>query len=651
MTRLVPILVLLAGCGKLSDDPHWSDQLVPDSPCFEVDLLDGLDEDDTGELRLLFDCVNKHGHVQALEPSVVALEQGQSRDGVPAGIELARVINRMPEIDIDPFALGGILLDALRDPEVELAGFLDVGIELVYGLPASEVRADASLRSDLSHSVLAPLGAALPPAITLLLDDDLEAATWFGDLLVNRETHRWIRTMSAYLESDDPTIRDPLAMALPNLGAALLASQSPENDRWSGSTGNSLRDLAGEFLLRPDPILIQMSPHIAPLVSDPAFNESLQSELVRLHGDGTLQAVPAQIAWMSNVDLHGDPLVDPTEPSALFRFLRLLSNANEPMDCTVDLWITNFNFSFGNLAVTVLEIIADLDPDTAQGAAGILSLLTGNEVSDWMLHGAVDLGEDVCPTLTHELVDDLVAVDVLTQPEATDLLTAVVGILDVAKNGGSENHIPELATALDVAHDLGGTEPLEELFRDIGEERLVSDLVEVVPVLADPTAYGITAGSEEAVDLADALGLLEWTFAVDTDTDRTGLEWLRPLLQPVLEQEGTWEALDRMGLLLRTEGTATAGLLDMVPPLLQLDPELALLDSLGPLVGNKRVAAPLLRALETPGLLDALLRTTPEAGQEQAPMAFLGTLLADGTLDDLLALIDLVIADLGTLEG
>ena len=642
---LLPLLGFLAGCGAFADSEHWSEQLTADSPCYQVDLLDGLDESSTAELRNLYDCVNKQGHFEPLAPTVAELESATSRDGVPAGIELVRAVNKMPEIDIDPFAVGGILLDGLRDPEIDLHAFLDVGIELIYGRTATEVRNDPDSHGDLSNSVLAPLGPALPAALTILLDDDLEAAVWLGDLLVHPETKRWLRTGSAYLESSDPAIRDPLASAIPNLGFALLAAQSPGNDRWSGASGNSLRDLAVEYIVREDPVLVLISPDIAPLVSDTAWNEALQTELVALHAGGHLQATPAQLAWMASVDLNGNPLTDPNEPSALYRFLRLLGNANEPMDCQIDLWIVTFDFSFGNLAVTVLEIIADMNPSTAQNTAGIIALLTDNVVADWMLHETVDLG--VCPTLSHELVDDLVAVDVLTEPEATDLLTVVVEVLDVSKNRGTTNHIPDLANALEKLHENGGTEPLEELFRDIGEERLVSDLVEIVPILADPAANGITAGTEEAVDLADALGLLEWAVAIDPDDGRTGFEWLRPLLMPILEQDGTWDALDRAGALMRTEDSALAGILDLIPPMLELDPELTLLDHLGPVLGQTQVSGPLLRALEAPGVLDSLLATTPVSGQDEAPIAFLGRLLADGTFDDLLALVDLVIGDLG----
>jgi hypothetical protein len=348
---------------------------------------------------------------------------------------------------------------------------------------------------------------------------------------------------------------------------------------------------------------------------------------------------------MASVDLHGDPLTNPNEPSALFRFLRLLANTNEPMDCTIDLIFIQIPFSFGNLAVSVLELVADMNPETAAGAASILSLLIDNDIAEFSLDIAV--GTNVCPTLTNDVVDDLVAVDVLTEPQAYDLLSVVVGILGPAKDDGQTNHIPDIADTVQLLHEAGGTEPLEELFRDIGTQPLLADLVEVVPILATPEAYGLTAGTEPAVDLANAIWLLDWAMAVDPETGRTGIEWLRPILRPVLIQQGTWDALDRASGLMRDETSDTSQLLDLLPPLLELDPDLVLLDNIGALLGERAIAAPLLRALESQGVLQALLAETPADGQPEVPLAFLGRLIADGTFDALLGLLDLLLDDLG----
>ncbi len=631
------------GCGLLPDRPSWRDQLVADSPCFEVNLLDGLDDSSTDELRNLFDCVNHHGHVESIEPAVVSLEQGTTRAGLPAGVELATAVNAMGDLDVDPMALAGVLLDAMQAPDRPVEEMLDLALELVTGQRADRVRSGELSASNLDASVLTPLAEVGPIAIGSLLDGDLETAEWAGSVIVDPDTARWIRTGSAYLESDLPAVSTPLATAIPNLGHALLASQSPNNDRWAGATGESLKDLIRVYLVQDAPVLQNISPDAARLLGDPVFAAALENELVRLHQQHALQDLGPDLAWMANVDLHGNGL-PPSEPSALYRFLRLLANTNETMDCSV--WIIPIPFTDINLAVEVLNFIADMDPGSVQTAASVISILTGNGVSEFLLDQLADSG--VCSTLTTEVMDDLIAVDVLTEPEARNLLTAIVGLLEVSKNGGNTNHIPDVANLLEEAHKAGGTPPLEELVRDLGNEPLFADLVDVVPILANPEEFGIVLDDAEPVDLAEAVSLIAWAFEVDETSGMTGLQELRPLLVPILKEDGTWETLDRAGVLMRDDASQTAHLLELLPPLIALDPELTLLQDLGPLLGERAVSAPLLRALETPGVLGSLLADRPsDEGQEEVPLAFMAGLIADGTLDDLLSLVDLLIADLG----
>lgn len=642
MRHWLPIFALSSGCGYLGDEPSWLDQLVADSPCFRVDLLDGLDESSSNEVMDLFACVNKFGHIDPLTGTAQTLQTSNSRANASPAVEVARAVNAMLEVEVDPFVVAGVLVEALRSPDVSFDGWLDLALEWLVGEAAADARNHPDTLN-LDHSVLVPLLEALEPAIGVLLDEDLRAAVWAGEVLGADETKRWVRTAGSMLESDDPAVREPLETALPNVGHAIEACQDGTNDRWSDASGNSLLDFTQVYIVQEDPVLAQIAPDLAPLVSDPLFANRLELELVNLHEAGALQAMPDQLAWMANVDLNGDPLGPGSEPSALFRFLRLLSETNQPMECTVGIWPLQIDFSFGNLAVTTLEIIADMDPQTAAATASFISLLTDNAVSEILLDLAV--GTSACPTLTQDVVDDLVAVDVLTQPESQELLVVVVGLLDAAKNSGI-NHIPDVANALDLLHEGGGTQPLEELVRDLGPEPLVADLVQAIPVLANPESYGIQAGEEPAVDLSDAVWLLEWAFVPHPKTGLAGLEELRPLLRPILSQPETWTAVDRAGSLMRDESTQTSSMLELIPPLLALDPELVLLDQIGPLLAETAISEPMLRALEAPGVLDSLTLEVAQAPAEEPPMIFLGRLIADGTLDDLLALVDRLVGAL-----
>jgi len=646
-TRLASLCVAICcmtACG-LGSEESWRDQLIADSPCFQVNLLDGLDETSTSEVRALFDCANYHGHLEALEHTVQS-QDANTRAGVNPGIELARVANAMPEVDVDPFAIAGLLVGALQAEDRPVEELLDLALELTYGVPATEVRSEAfSLRSPshLRGGVLAPLAPVLPRATGVLLDDDLEAASWFGGVITDPETKRWIRTFEAYLASENPAISEPLEGLVGHLGQSVIATQSPENDRWPlQSSGNSLRDALELFVLKDDPLMAQISGEAATIVSDASFRAALQPALISLHEEGHLEALPGELLWMASVDVDEQP-VPQAGFSALYRFLRLLSAANQPIECELDFLITQLEFSFPNLTVEILELIADLDPDTVEGAVGIISVLTDNFVSEWMLREAVDL--QICPDLTHEVLDDLRAIDVLANDETDSLLTAVVELLDVMKNQSDTNQIPVIATLLDEVHVAGGTKVLEELVLDLGDTALLVDVTDLIPALSDPEGYGITDTLQDPAELQDAIALMEWAFVVDEDTQQTGLERMRPLMIALLEPDETWDALDHAAQLMVDDRTQTHHLMELIPSILQIDPELEILDELGPLLGHKPIAEPLMRMLEADGLVASVLAAEPQGESEWVPLSFLGRLVVRGTLDDLLHMIDLVLGD------
>ena len=648
---IASVLAVGTACGRLSDDGGWQDQLVADSPCFRVNLIDGLDEQSTHEVRALFDCANHHGHLDALTHTVDA-QDGLTRSGVNPGIELARAVNAMPEADVDPFALAGLLMNALQAEDRPIDEFLDVVLELSYGVPASAIRSgDVPLQSasQMEQGVITPLAEVLPAATGALLDDDLRAASWFGDVLTHPETKRWIQTFEVYLTSDDPTLREPLDGLIGHLGEAILAADSPENDRWPlQSSGNSLRDVMELFLIQDDPILAQISEDAAAIVSDEAFGGALQTTVVSLHDQGHLAEVPSQLLWMASVDIEQAP-VPQAGFSALYRFLRLVSAANKPIDCELDFLITQVGFSFPNLTVAILELIAELDPDTVQGAVGVASALTNNLVADWMLHEAVDL--QICPDLTHEVVDDLRAIDVLTGEEAYSLLVTVVDVLDVLKNRSSSNQIPAVANILEDIHVNGGTKALEEAILDLGEGSLITDITDLIPALSAPDRYGIDEAMADPADLEDAIALLTWAFVVDEATDQTGLEQMRPLLKATLAPQETWQALDHAARLMVDEQTQIHHLMDIIPPLLRIDPDLEILDSLGPLLSHRPISEPLMRLIEVDSVMTALLAAEPQGDSDWVPIAFLSRLITGGTLDDLLNLIDMVLGDAGAPEA
>lgn len=635
-----PVLAFLVlGACAAPDTDDWTDQLVADSPCYRVDLLDGLDAGGTAELHDLYACLNRRGDFAALAGLDAALD-APTAAGVPAGLEVAAIVDALPASGIDPFALAGVLVDAIRAPGRPLDVLLDVALEAIYGRPAADVRV---ARPAVADGPIAPLHPVIPGVAAALLADDLALSGWLGDLLVHPETARWIRSTEGTARSTDPSVAGPRDAAIPDLGHARLLTLDASNDRWPGASGDSLRDAAAVWALGP--VVPAVADEASALLGDPAVRAGIQADLVRLQGDGTLARAVDGAHWMTTVDVRGGSL-DPAETSGLHGFVRLLADTNQPMDCSIDLGITSIDFSFGNLAVSTLELIASTDPDTLQSAGSVYGLLFGDGIGELVLEEAADLG--VCPGLTRQVVDDLAAVELLADPKAADVLVAFVAVIETLE---AADRVPALADLVDDLYGAGGWSPTEELLRDLAPSPAIEDLLAAIPVLADPARYGVTAAGAPPWDLQAALDVLAWL--VDRDPangvgpdglDRTGFDRISQLVTALLGPDGTWVAIDRAAALARDPRSETSGFVAAFPSFLGTDPDLVVLAQVAPLFRDPAVAGPVLRLAGTPAVLDAAL--ADDAGAPQ-PLDFGGRLIAEGALEDMLVLVDLVFGTLG----
>lgn len=639
LSGVAALLGISVACGRLAETDSWMSQLHAESPCYDVNLLDGIDDEASAEAYALFDCLDRHGHLASFRHTADSLDT-PTRAGGPAILELASAINHMVLIDVDPFAVAGVLVDALRADESGdapvLPSLLDFGLELAWGRPAVDLRSGEA-RTDsaaaLGGGVLVPLRPVLPRIAEAVLDDDLAAAKFAGDLVQSSETARLFRSVESALSSEEPAVRDPVAALLPDLGAVIEAAQSPRNDRWPDASGDSLRDLADFFVVADNPVIDAISPTAGAILGDEQVQDGLRASIAHLADDGVLEAVPAQLVWLASVDATGKPLANDTEPSALYRFVRLLADSNQPLDCSV----LGFSFSLGNVAVWVLQTVADLDPGTVRDVAALLTDLTGNFLSQALINVAIDTG--TCPGITHQTVDDLGALEALQQPDAAELLTAFIDVLAVLERGQID-HLPATAQLAEDLYRAGGLAPAEELLRDVGDSALIGDVVSLVPVLAHPAAYDLSGGPGGPVDLGDVLAWASWLFVVDEEVGLTGYQRARPLLASALAHDGTWEALDHAGALLRDPRSRTSRGLELLGVVLQLDPDLVVLTELGPLLADPQLAGPLLRATEAAPVPNALLADTLDENGEGPPLVFVTRLVLDGTLDDVLWLVD-----------
>jgi hypothetical protein len=633
---------LLLGCGA-SGSPWWVDLLVPDSPCYRVDLVDGLDPDDTSEEHDLFACLDQDGLIAPLAPLDAALDV-QTRSGTPVGLEIAGIVGDLGQRDLDPFSLAGVALDAVG--RVDFDPWLDLSLELVYGAPAADVRSGAVELGDpraIDAGVLGPLADVIPATAGALLDDDLDAAELAGGLVQDPKTDQWVRTIASVLGSTDPAIHDPLQPAVQDLGVALLATRSPENDRWAGASGDSLRDLVQFFAVQENPVVDQISPPLALLLADPAVRDEIVPTIDQLEQQGHLAPLGAQAAWLASVDVDGTPL-EPGEASALYRFTRLLATNNQQAECSIGL----IHWSVGNLSVSTLRTIAGMHPGQVQDLASVVSSLTGNALTLDLLETAIDTG--LCPTLTHQTLDDLQTLSVITQPEAYDLLSAFVAALAVM-DSGDPGHLAQFADVATALFYSGGLEPAEEAVRDLGPTAFLSDVTALVPPLVHPDEHGITASGGAPATLDDLVDLAQWVFEVDATTGLTGSQRLRPLMATLLARDGTWDGLGNFARVAADGRSTLSTVPALVPALLDLDPDLTLLHALGPLLGDRELAGPVLRIAERDEWTGALFADSPSRypveGVGEVPLAFWGRLVTSGALEDVLRLVHSVLAASG----
>ena len=326
--------------------------------------------------------------------------------------------------------------------------------------------------------------------------------------------------------------------------------------------------------------------------------------------------------------MEGEPL-QLGEDSALTAFVRLLAATNQPMNCSLDLWVTSLDVELGNLAIAFLELLAGADPDVAQTSFGLLGEVLGWGFSQWALEEIADSG--VCPALTPQVLEDMRAVDVLYEPEAYHLLASFIALMEWLEDG-NDNLLYPFAEAATEAHQAEAIPPVEELVRDVATQPLVGDLIEFLPVLINPKSHNMNATSIAFDDLvALALAMLE---------PANALRDIEPALQRTLALDATWTMVHGTAVLLAHEDAAMHSSLDVASELLALDPELEMLEELATQLDNSRLIQPVLRLLEIEDLSQSLLRSTSSSDGRQAPRAFVAGLIVDGTVQEFLNIMD-----------
>jgi len=643
---------LLTGCSPVERET-WLDRREAEGICFEVNLADGLSEANTGELNDLYDCLNQTGNLEPLRGLMGAME-AETRAGEPVGVAIARLVN-----EAIASAAGGLseLLSAagdaarwLTDEDSEVDAVIDLSLELVYGRPADEVRGgEVTLNSDasLDAGVIKPALPAARSVTRVLLDESLAPLSILDEVADSEASIRALHTAAAILE--DEALAPTVARLPANLGGAIDAARSPDNDLWSGASGDSLRDLL-ELLILGDgsdgrSVLAQVADPLLPVLDDVQVRSRLRGALEALRDGDNLDALPPQLVYLVSVDARGETLAVDGD-SALAALVRLLSDTDGPMTCSIEIdllpgdWgtIELFELTIDNLAEELLTLIAGWEVDQVTGSVGLLGDLLGLEITDDILYGVADSG--ACTLLNSRVIDDLYAIDRFNDPAAPDLLPLLLEVLAAVHDpDGSSDRIPELVDLAGVLHKEDVAPPLAEALRDLGWTPLVSDLFTLLPVLLEPgdelEDYSWPDGVRP-LDFEAAWDIVRAGLAPDDD-DQSPVDRLTPLLSAAMVQEGTWTAAGQLGALLQEPEARVAGLASWLADFAEADPLLentrAGLDAL---LEPGRLE-PVLRIAEVEAVLDAAFATELTA---EGPAPWLARMAIGGTLDDLLWMLD-----------
>jgi hypothetical protein len=649
---MLGLLLLLSACDFREDQPSWHDQVQADSPCYEVDLFDGLSEESTEELHDLYECVDQ-GNLGPLGPLVDALD-APARGGDAAGVELARLINHLPDTGLDLAAILDATVILLEDQGAPVVSAAELLVELIYGQPYQQL-AQAPPPTDasaLEDGLVVPALPLVSELASQALDGDAGLGQLTAELLRAEPTLDAVATFLAVARSEDDLLSQVPEDLLTSLGEALEMVEDSSNDHSSASTGNSLRDLGVALCAEASgdrtALELVLEPASA-LLDDPELEAALSEALGASARGGHLDPLPAQFALLASQDVHGGSL-SAAEDSSLVAMLRLLHTADRQVTCsTIGIeWLHT-----ENLSVWLLELIAEQEPDNVD------FLL---DVGGWTLsYGElIEALASQCTIDSAQFAADAPALERLVDPEAGDLLVTLLELLRALQPSGGESRIPQLVAIISAVHEHELGEPIEELLKDLAGSRVVSLLLDLVPPLVDPwsdeawCANGTDTCLEETwagygpddfepgrepVDL-EALSAIPGALMEPGDDGRSPLERLRPVLRLAVGHAVTWEVADNAGALLRSPGARSAGILADLPGWEQVDPEWKILSMGADLLEDGACTTPALRIAETEPVLDALAASSE---QEEGPLPFLSRLVTDGTLAEVLATVKLIL--------
>jgi hypothetical protein len=636
------ILVLLAGCSLGAEEPHWSDQLIPSGPCWEVNLVDGLDEESTNELHNLYACLNRTGNLQALSAIDAAMDT-PNREGTAIGLSFAQMSNSLPRSGFDLFGMAGKALALFTEFNDDIDVALEALVELNYGEPYEVVEAEFETSSSLESGITVPAVRLLSETAGVILDqgDGVQAA--MGLALELPLLHNGLCSLAGVVHTEDPTLAPVADNLIGNLADAWVEAGNDENDLWENGSGHSIRDLVDAIQFgKEDGFFNETEDDLRTLLNDPRIQMATKGVLVDAVNDGEIGPLANQILYLATVDSGGVPLTyaSAEDTSALQAGLRLLDSANDDMSCTVP--IIGFTIDLGNMSVAILRQIANLSRGAAVTRVAFLGDVLGFGITQTVANQLAASG--ACPLLDEQLLDDLRVVERLNDSEVGDLVAIIHGLLDAVYESGERDRLQETVNVLGALHAHGLTQPIEEALRDLAPSALVADIGVLVGTLVDPSSLHVDAcpTGSEPLDF-DTLWDTSETFLAESDF----IDTLGPVIESALGNDATWQMIDN-GAALASHPTARIHALpELAVALNATDSEGDLLGVIVDTVQDPALFRPVLAAIETPELRDAIIQATPDS---EGPLPFITRLIISDTVTVMLQTVDLVLDSLGATE-
>ncbi len=620
-----------------TNGPQWAEPQGGSGACFQVDLMDGLDDSD--ELLLLFECFNTYGAFDALEPLVTYLATSANAQDF---LDLANQGIEDPDL-VAKLELAARLLES---PDQPLDGLLDIYTELYESdLLARLLAVEWELADQLlmCQESADPFTCSVPDLLLALLDTDIPDTA--------------LGILEELADFDDADAGTDTGQEGTSFGLLDLLYQT---STLSGQESNQLLDLL-EFMLREQDgagssPLEQLLPYLRyflggdmdgdgdadPKPSDDDFIAALAPHLARLWRQGKLQQLPEQLMVLNTYDSQGSYVGFDGE-SIMDEIMALSAQ----LGSDTSLLYEEFTIPGSSSPTTVLELVLDTLDGLYLNEADVNEIITQLEE---MVEGQLCAGT-ASSELCDLLQDVLPPMSAAAETGIMDLLLPVVYVAHDCADFDQILAMSDLALSLDL---LGRTEFLTRISLENG---LLDHTLAYFPLFIHEDLGTLSNLADQSLEL---LRFFMEPWAYDTQQpDRTVVPLLLPrdLLLRMLDPQSSLADPDYLlgwGAQLLQDETSSFYLDDIqniVESLQELsqqesmDPEQALRDFLG----DEALRTAALRLGADVELLDLL---TPADNVRGAPW-YLYDLVQRGLLARLLdyaaALLDMLV-DQGWLE-